>query len=248
MARQGDDWPDGPWSAPAPAHPRFGTRLAILIAVALLGLWGLLTAFPPQGWDEGSQMNLVFYGLLAAVFLVRAAASHRSLAGMAGGLTVWGLVLLALVLGYSYRFELRGITQRITGELVPTRGQEVGAGSLSFARSADGHFRIDATVDGKPLRFLVDTGATGVALTRADAARLGFAPETLSYTQRLQTANGTVRGAPVSLREIRIGTLTFDNVPAIVNEGELTQSLLGMRLLERLSRIEIRDGKLYLAQ
>jgi aspartyl protease family protein len=119
---------------------------------------------------------------------------------------------------------------------------------MIFSRAADRQFwvdaQVDAQVDGVPIRFLVDTGASSVVLNRSDAARLGFPASSLHFTQEFTTANGRTRGAPVTLREIRIGTIRFSNVDASVNEGELTESLLGMHLLERLSSVEIKQDRL----
>jgi aspartyl protease family protein len=233
-----------PWGKPAPAHPRFGWRLIILGGLAAIGLFALFSVLPPLAWRDSDAIDIARFGLVGLVLLVSVAASRRSLASIAVGLTIWSLIALLLVALYGYRFELGDVWQRVTAELVPTRGQEGSGGTVSFARSADQHFRIDALVDGQSLRFLVDTGASGVVLTRADAARLGYAPETLKFTQSFETANGVTRGAPIRLRQIRIGPLAFDDVPASVNQGDLGQSLLGMRLLQRLSSIEIRNDTL----
>ena len=86
---------------------------------------------------------------------------------------------------------------------------------------AGGHYVVEAMVNGAPVTFLVDTGASDIVLTMADAERLGFHPATLRFTQRFATANGEVRGAPVVLREIRVGQFSLFDVPASVNEAPL---------------------------
>ena len=111
---------------------------------------------------------------------------------------------------------------------------------------AGGHFLIEAVVNGAPVDFLVDTGASEIVLTLADAERMGLQPETLRFTQRFATANGEVRGAPVILREIRIGQFSLFDVPASVNEAPLRVSLLGMSFLKRLNGYEVDDGRLIL--
>jgi clan AA aspartic protease (TIGR02281 family) len=109
-----------------------------------------------------------------------------------------------------------------------------------------GHFLIDAVVNGAPVDFLVDTGASNIVLTLADAERLGLQPETLRFSQRFATANGEVRGAPVVLREIRVGQFSLFDVPASVNEAPLRVSLLGMSFLERLNGYEVNGRRLIL--
>jgi clan AA aspartic protease (TIGR02281 family) len=109
-----------------------------------------------------------------------------------------------------------------------------------------GHYLVEAMVNGAPVDFLVDTGASDIVLTLEDAERLGLQPETLRFTQRFATANGEVRGAPVVLREIRIGQFSLFDVPASVNEAPLRMSLLGMSFLAQLNGYEVEDGRLIL--
>jgi clan AA aspartic protease (TIGR02281 family) len=115
--------------------------------------------------------------------------------------------------------------------------------SLVYRADPRGHVALTAMVNGTPVRFLVDTGASRVTLTAVDARAVGISPGELVFNQRSQTANGLAREAPVTLREIRIDRLSIDNVSAAVNEN-LTVSLLGMSFLRRLKSFEMRDGAL----
>ncbi|MFI5012692.1 MAG: TIGR02281 family clan AA aspartic protease [Hyphomicrobiales bacterium] len=238
----------GPWGSPPAPKPRFGRRLFIVAGTVILAVLCLFWAFPPALGRDWNQIAFVQYALILTMLLTSLAASRRPLSRVAGELVIWAMLALLLVAAYGYRYELRDVGERVLGELLPTRGQQSAGGIMTFTRAADGQFWIDAEVDGRPVRFLVDTGASGVALTREDAARLGFSPASLSFTQIFETANGTTRGAPVELERIRIGPIEFTNVPASVAEGELGQSLLGMHLLEKLSGIEIRNDKLIIRQ
>ena len=109
-----------------------------------------------------------------------------------------------------------------------------------------GHFVIEAVVDGVPLTFLLDTGASEIILTLADARRLGYPPQRLEFSQRFRTANGEVRAAPVRLRELRVGQFSLYDLEASVNEAPLAISLLGMSFLDRLNGYEVKDGRLIL--
>ncbi len=124
--------------------------------------------------------------------------------------------------------------------IAPPPRRAVRAPSLGNGR---GHVVLDAAVNWAPMRVLVDTGASLVTLTPADALAAGINPASLAFSGRVQTANGTARMAPVTLREIRIGQLSVYDVPASVLE-HLNVSLLGMSLLSRLQSYEMRDGKL----
>lgn len=113
------------------------------------------------------------------------------------------------------------------------------AGSVaSIAKSGDGHYWAEADVNGSRVRFLVDTGASAVALTIADAKRLGFEPEKLSYDYKVTTAAGPARAAAVKLGRVSVAGAAMTDVDALVIERGLDTSLLGMTYLGRLSRFE----------
>ena len=115
--------------------------------------------------------------------------------------------------------------------------------TLVYPANEQGHVILDAAVNGASVRLLVDTGASLVTLTPADARVAGITPGELVFNHRVSTANGSARMAPVTLREIRIGQLSIYDVPAAVLEN-LNISLLGMSFLGRLQGYEMRDGKL----
>ncbi|HET6521866.1 MAG TPA: TIGR02281 family clan AA aspartic protease [Geminicoccaceae bacterium] len=130
--------------------------------------------------------------------------------------------------------------------LAPLDEEEVGWNELVVTADRGGHFVVEARVNGTPTRFLIDTGASSIVLAAADARRLGFHPAGLDFSQRFGTANGVVRGAPVTLREVRLGQFALRDVPASVNEGALGISLLGMSYLSRLRGYEVRNDRLVL--
>jgi aspartyl protease family protein len=118
--------------------------------------------------------------------------------------------------------------------------------SRAILKSSDGHFWADGEVDGHTVRFLVDTGATAVALTPEDAERLGVDPAELHYGYRVVTAGGQIRAASIRLSSITVAGARLDNVDALVIEKGLDTSLLGMTYLGRLSRFEATRGALVL--
>jgi len=120
---------------------------------------------------------------------------------------------------------------------------------MQLAAGRDGHFHADARVDGRHVDFMVDTGATLVALRETDAAMAGIRPLPRDYTAAVSTANGTIKAARAKLERIEIGGITVFDVPALVLPDEaLAQSLLGMAFLSRLKRYEVADGRLVLEQ
>ena len=121
--------------------------------------------------------------------------------------------------------------------------------SVVIARNAQGHFDVDGRVNGRRIDFVVDTGASVVALTARDAARLGIHPSRNAFVADVKTANGTVRAAPARLDVVQIGSLELRDVTALVlPDDALSDNLLGLSFLSRLHRFEYSDGRLVLEQ
>lgn len=153
-------------------------------------------------------------------------------------LLVWGFIFLGVIGGY-------GLWQDIRSDVAP-RQLVVDGGRVEVPRAFDGHYYLTLEVEGRPLDFVVDTGATDIVLSQEDARRLGIDTGNLAYTGIAGTANGTVRTARVALGSVSLAGVTDRNVPAVVNQGEMDGSLLGMRYLQRWGRLEIADGRLVL--
>lgn len=120
----------------------------------------------------------------------------------------------------------------------PTAAPAEDPGQASIAKATDGHFWANAEVDGHPVHFLVDTGATAVALTADDARNLGIDPSMLTYQYTVMTANGPARAAQVKLGVVSVGRAQVSDVQAYVIDKGLETSLLGMSYLGRLSKFE----------
>ena len=166
---------------------------------------------------------------------------------MIGWALRWALVccgIALLCIGIA-RLGPEVFLSRATSGQAVERPIEIGppVNTLVYPANEQGHVVIDAAVNGAPVRLLVDTGASFVTLTPADARAAGISPGELVFNHRVSTANGSARMAPVMLREVRIGQLSIYDVPASVLE-HLNISLLGMSFLSRLQSYEMRDGKL----
>ena len=112
------------------------------------------------------------------------------------------------------------------------------SGPASITKSADGHYWTQADVDGHAVNFLVDTGATAVALTGDDAKRMGIDVAGLDYAYKVETANGDAHAARVNLASVAVAGARVNNVEAYVLDHGLPTSLLGMSYLGRLSAFE----------
>ncbi|MBA2124881.1 TIGR02281 family clan AA aspartic protease [Hyphomicrobium methylovorum] len=122
-------------------------------------------------------------------------------------------------------------------------------GSAVIQAGAYGHFDTDAEINGRSVPVMVDTGASLVALTYEDAARLGIFLKPRDFSHTAKTANGLARVASITLDRISIGDITVRRVPAVVSEqGKSEKTLLGMSFLGRLSSVEMRSGTLVLQE
>jgi aspartyl protease family protein len=120
--------------------------------------------------------------------------------------------------------------------------------TITLSPGNGGHFWTEARVDGRRIEFVVDTGATTIALRATDAARLGIHPSARDYSIKVATANGSTRAALVQLGMVEVGNIVVRNVPATVNADDaLSVNLLGMSFLSRVRWTHER-GKLILEQ
>lgn len=160
---------------------------------------------------------------------------------------IWGGLSIVLYLAIGNRsLWMPAVPQQAAAPVAIAQHQpqaNVAINTLVYHANTQGHVIIEAGVNGAPIRFMLDTGATAVALSARDAAAAGISRYQLDFSRRAETANGDVRVAPVNLREIRLGQLSVDDVQAVVIDN-LEVSLLGQTFLKRLQSYEMRDGVL----
>jgi aspartyl protease family protein len=159
---------------------------------------------------------------------------------------LWVVVGLVLVIGYSYRYEVGNVADRVMAELVP--GHVISHGrTVEVARTNGGDFDISARVNGIKVPMVLDTGASSVVLTQQDAKAAGLPLDMLNYTVSIDTANGRTRAAQVTLDRLAVGGLEERSVEAlIVQPGQLRTSLLGMSFLNRLQSWQVSGDRLIL--
>ena len=179
----------------------------------------------------------------------------RQATGLVGG---WLLLASAAAMAILNFAELKEAARSALGLSAADPAAAAAVGSSSAAASwsgrtvelkaeAFGHYRAEAKINGRPVDVLIDTGASLIVLSHADALRAGLQLSPEDYTQRVSTANGSTRLAPLTLDRVSIGEITVRNVEAAVAEpGKLARSLLGMTFLGRLQRVDMRPGLLVL--
>lgn len=220
--------------------------VAVVVGVLVTNDDGMVGSLREGQFAEGAYMAIwILVAGSALVFVFRG-----NWTGAVKSIAVYVLAFVVLIALYGYRAELEAIADRFMAELVPGRPIAVaGSGGRQFVvtRALGDHFRVAATVNGRSVDFLVDTGASVVALDRAAAEAIGIDTQALAYTSRVMTANGMARAAPVMLGSIRIGAIERENVEAAVMDREGDGlSLLGMSFLGTLSSFEFRGQRLML--
>ena len=178
---------------------------------------------------------------MAALVLFRQRFSHALESAL-----IWIVVVMLLLLGYTYRLELRDVGERVLAELIPGRAASKGR-TVEIARGGGGSFSVGTQVNGARIAMVLDTGASAVVLTQEAAKAAGLPLEVLNYSVNVDTANGRARAAPVTLDRVSIGGITERSVPALIAQpGQLRTSLLGMSFLNRLESWEVRGDRLML--
>lgn len=150
----------------------------------------------------------------------------------------WGLIFLAAI-------GAAGLWQDISRDVMPRQAM-LDPTRIEVPLGPDGHFHLTAELNGTPVRFIVDTGASALALSPRDARRAGIDPERLVYAGQARTANGIVPTATVRLDRVAIGDILDENVPAMVIQADIDRSLMGMDYLRRFARVSFEGDSMIL--
>ena len=246
--------PRGPWdfddAEPPPRPPRRPGRIGLwLLFIGGVGamLVALVRAFPDEvrtrnDWADVAWAVMLILLVSTGLFRLGRGAFSRSL----GYIAIWAAAIGVLAVGYAYRDDLAGVPQRLrlafgAGYPIATAEHEV-----VVPQDERGAFVLNARVNGQPVRFIVDTGATDTVLSPEAARRLGVDVDKLDFKESAETANGMGYGAPFVAQRLDVGPIAFANFPMVVNQASMSSSLLGLSFLNRLESFEIRDRKLIL--
>ena len=198
--------------------------------------------------DFGSALYLSILGLVLAAGLLGSGMGVRA---AMRNLAAWIVIVLVLIGGYQYRYELQDVAARLTAGLVPGSPYSAfdaqGRPIMVLDILPDGHFEARAWVDRAAIRMVVDTGATMTVLTARDAANAGIDMSALTYNVPIMTANGAAMAARARVDELRVGDISRRRLPVLViEEGRLSRSLLGMNFIGSLSGFDLRGDRLIL--
>jgi aspartyl protease family protein len=190
--------------------------------------------------DSNDLPRLLYLVILGTAIVGWFIAENRNSLGKAARMAIaWALIFLGVIAGY-------GLWGDVSRDMVPRQSVLEDGARIEVPRGPDGHFHLVLHLNGVPVEFLVDTGASDIVLTRDDAERVGLDPASLAFLGTAETANGPVRTAYSSVDDVALGPINFDRVRVAINGGEMPGSLLGMSFLSRFDRLEISGDRLTL--
>jgi aspartyl protease family protein len=240
-----------PWGQP-PKPGRKASRLGLALwlgALAVLGLslWGLTELFPngnPSWMDTAALVRMV--AILAVISSSLLFIRQINLKQTVRNVLLWAGIMGVLALGFAYQEPLRDAALRLRSGLIPGYPVQTGTGEMVISESEGGNYLVYGTVNGTRVRFLIDTGASDIVLSPADARRVGIDFGLLDFDHRYETANGVGKGALTKVNTLTVGDAHFTDVAVSVNQADMNASLLGMTFLKRFKSFGFSEGKLSL--
>jgi aspartyl protease family protein len=193
-------------------------------------------------WPSLVYLSLLLTLLVSSVIFK----SHLKASDLLKQAMIWAVIVLVILIAYSFRYNLSAIKDRVSAELFPSKVMQIGERQIAIAISNDGHFYADIKINQKPVRFMVDTGASDIALNLSDAKRVGIDVNNLSSFKQYQTANGSIVSGLAEVDEVELAGVTFNDVTVSVNESNMGISLLGMSFLKRFKKYEFYQDRLVL--
>lgn len=236
--------PRTPPPAPRPAWHGWAI-LGALVAFALLVV-GLTSLFPGRIASTTDWTYVIRDGGILILVMSSLLARRLSLKAVARNALIWSGLAGVLVLGFTYKDDLAQVLTRVRSGLIPGYATPVGDHEMVISRDASGAFFVVGRVNGQPVNFLVDTGASDIVLSPADARRLGVDTAALTFGEPFETANGIGRGARYTAARLEIGGVKLSKVSVSINREPMSSSLLGMTFFKRLESFTFRGDQLRL--
>ena len=175
----------------------------------------------------------LIWGVICILLLVSSLAARRlSLGEVAKAALAWMAIFAALFAIFSFRFEFIGIWERVKADISGTAGQSISSEAIELRRQDDGHYWLLVDINGKAVRFMVDSGATMTAINATTAKEVGV--EADGYPIILSTANGRVAAKRGNVRSLVVGPHRIENHAVVVSESFGDVNLLGMNFLNSM--------------
>jgi aspartyl protease family protein len=180
--------------------------------------------------EDGPSM---IWGVVCVLLLVSSLAARRLPLGyVAKAGLAWIAIFATLFAIFSFRFEFIGIWERVKADISGTAGQNISGEAIELRRQDDGHYWLTVNINGKPVRFMVDSGATLTAINATTAREAGV--EADGYPIILGTANGRIAAKRGVVRSLSVGPHSIENHQVVVSERFGEVNVLGMNFLNSM--------------
>jgi aspartyl protease family protein len=186
--------------------------------------------------------SLMLLVLVGSALISRALPIGQTIKMALGWIGIFALIFLLV----SFRPEMKLIWQRISGELGLASAPAITGEPMTLRKSEDGHFWVTAEVNGRPMRFMVDSGATFTAISTEAAQAAGIAPSGLGLRTVIETANGMVEADRASIADLRVGSLAMRDHDVLISDGLGDTNLLGMNFLSELESWRVEGSSMIL--
>ncbi|MBJ7253268.1 MAG: TIGR02281 family clan AA aspartic protease [Sphingomonadaceae bacterium] len=175
----------------------------------------------------------LIWGVVCILLLVSSLAARRLPLGyVAKAGLAWIAIFATLFAIFSFRFEFIGIWERVKADISGTAGQNISSEAIELRRQDDGHYWLMVDINGKPVRFMLDSGATMTAINATTASEVGV--EADGYPIILSTANGRIAAKRGVVRSLSVGPHSIENHQVVVSERFGDVNVLGMNFLNSM--------------
>jgi aspartyl protease family protein len=191
----------------------------------------------------------LIWGVVCILLLLSSLAARRLPLGyVAKAAFAWIAIFAALFAIFSFRFEFKAVWERVKADISGTAGQSVRGEDITIRRQDDGHYWLQLDVNGKPVRFMIDSGATTTAVNADTARETGIEVDTTGYPVFLNTANGSVAAQRGVIISLKIGTRELGQHDVVVSESFGDTNVLGMNFLDSMQSWKVEGNVMTLKQ
>lgn len=189
----------------------------------------------------------LIWGVVCIILLISSLAARRfPMAYVGKAALAWIAIFAALFAIFSFRFEFISIWERVKADISGTSGQTVSSEVIELRRQDDGHYWLQAEVNGNPVRFMIDSGATISAMNAQTAADTGVDVDSNGYPMILDTANGRVAAKRGYVKRLEIGSHAIVDHKVVVSENFGDTNVLGMNFLDSMKSWKVERNMMVL--
>ncbi|MCC5611761.1 TIGR02281 family clan AA aspartic protease [Nostoc sp. CHAB 5834] len=185
----------------------------------------------------------LIWGVVCILLLISSLAARRLPMGQVAKMALaWVAIFAAFFAIFSFRFEFATIWERVKSDFAGTAGQTISAEAIELKRQDDGHYWIKVEVNGNPVNFMIDSGATTTAMNASSASDAAVEVDTSGYPIIISTANGRVTAKRGVAQLMEIGPHRMTNHRVVVSESFGDTNVLGMNFLDSMTSWKVENN------